>query len=107
MSLPRLLALSACAAVAAASIASAQPAADPHAPPNAAVKSPGETASGPLAKGHNSFTKTEAKSRLEKAGYSDVTGLVLDHDGLWQAQAKRDGRAVHVALDYKGDAAVQ
>jgi len=31
----------------------------------------------------------------------------LDADGLWQANAMRDGQAVKVALDYKGDVAAQ
>jgi hypothetical protein len=61
----------------------------------------------PLAKGHNSFTKSEAKSRIEKAGFINVTGLALDSDGLWQATASRDGQSLHVALDYKGDIAAE
>ncbi|MBV9993879.1 MAG: hypothetical protein JO127_01575 [Caulobacteraceae bacterium] len=95
------------AALLAGSQSLAQPSTDPHAGPNAAVKSPSDTASGPLAKGHNSFSRAEAKSRLEKAGYVDVTGLSLDQDGLWRAQAKQNGQPVSVALDYKGDIAVQ
>jgi len=83
------------------------PAASSEAPANAAMKSPNDTASAPLAKGHNSFTKSEALSRIKKAGYSQVTGLTLDADGLWQASAMRDGQPVKVALDYKGDVAAQ
>jgi len=89
-----------------ASSAMAQPSTDPNAS-NPALKSPSDTASRPLAKGHNSFTEGEAKSRLEKAGYSDVTGLKLDQDGLWQAKATRGGQPVRVALDYKGDIATR
>jgi hypothetical protein len=55
-----------------------------------------------LAKGQNSFTRTEARGRIEKAGYTDVTGLVMDANGLWQAQAMHGGQRVNVALDYKG-----
>jgi hypothetical protein len=83
------------------------PAASAEAPANPAVKSPDDTASAPLAKGHNSFTKSEALSRIKKAGYSKVTGLTMDADGLWQASAMRDGQPVKVALDYKGDVAAQ
>jgi hypothetical protein len=94
-------------ALAAASLAAAQtPSPDPSAPPNAAIKSGGAGAQ-PLAKGHNSFTKSEAKSRIEKAGFTNVTGLALDSDGLWQATASRDGQSLHVALDYKGDVAAE
>lgn len=95
------------AAASAAQNSAAQPAPDPNAPANPAVKSPSDTASHPLAKGHNSFTKSQAQSRLEKAGYTDVTGLTLDQDGLWQAQASKNGQSIHVALDYKGDIAEQ
>jgi hypothetical protein len=83
------------------------PAASSEAPANPAVKSPDDTAAAPLAKGHNSFTKSQAVSRIRKAGYSQVTGLALDADGLWQASAMRGGQPVKVALDYKGDVAVQ
>ena len=86
---------------------SAPPAASADAPANAAVKSPSESTAAPLAKGHNSFTKSQALSRIEKAGYTQVTGLALDADGLWRASAMRDGQAVKVALDYKGDVAAQ
>ena len=93
-----------------ASSASAQsqpPMADTSAAPNAAMKSPGEMASGPLAKGHNSFTMSQAKGRIQKAGYTAVSDLTLDADGIWQGHAMRDGQSVHVGLDYKGDVATQ
>jgi hypothetical protein len=86
---------------------SPRPAASSDAPANAAVKSPDDAAAAPLAKGHNSFTKSQALSRLKKAGYDQVTGLALDADGLWQASAMRGGQPVKVALDYKGDVAAQ
>ena len=86
---------------------SAPPAASSEAPANPALKSPDDAAAAPLAKGHNSFTKSQALSRIKKAGYTQVTGLVLDADGLWQASAMRGGQSVKVALDYKGDVAAQ
>lgn len=89
-------------------VASAQDLApSPNATQNPAVKSPNQLADAPLAKGHNSFTKGEARTRIQKAGYVRVTGLSLDSDGLWQAHATRDGQRVRVALDYKGDVASQ
>jgi hypothetical protein len=95
--------------IASASLAQDQgpPATDPSAAANPAVKSPSDTGLGSLAKGHNSFTRGQAKGRLEKAGYTAVSGLQLDGDGLWQAQATKDGQSVHVALDYKGNIATQ
>jgi len=81
------------------------PTPDPDAMQNPAVKSPNKMTSGPLAAGHNSFTKSEARSRIEQAGYTNVTALKLDENGLWKAQATRDGQHIVVALDYKGDIA--
>jgi putative membrane protein len=53
--------------------------------------------------GANSFTQGEAKSRLEKAGYSDVSGLTKDDQGIWRGTASKNGKAVKVSLDYKGN----
>jgi hypothetical protein len=83
------------------------PMADPSAPANPAVKSPNTMDATSLAKGHNSFTKGQAKGRIEKAGYTSVSGLALDADGIWQGQAMKDGQSVHVGLDYKGNVATQ
>jgi hypothetical protein len=100
--------LSGALAIGMANVAAAQgPSADPSASHNPAMKSPNTMTPGPLAKGHNSFTKGEARSRIQKAGYSDVSGLTLDADGLWQATAQQNGQSVHVALDYKGNVAAQ
>jgi hypothetical protein len=85
----------------------ATPMADASANANPAVKSPDAMGPTPLAKGHNSFTMGQAKGRIEKAGYTGVSGLTLDSDGLWQGQATKDGQSVHVALDYKGNVATQ
>jgi hypothetical protein len=79
--------------------ATAQQPADAH--KNAAVKSP-DTTGAPTA-GANSFTKGQAEDRLKKAGYTDIAGLAKDKDGLWHAQAKKDGKQMNVSLDFKGD----
>jgi hypothetical protein len=111
MNILSIVAASAALMLGMADAASAQdqsgPAANPSAAQNPAVKSPNNMVNAPLAKGHNSFTKGEARVRIEKAGYSNVTNLALDGDGLWQAHATKDGQPVNVALDYKGDVAVQ
>lgn len=83
------------------------PSPNPGAAANPAVKSPSDTGSSTLAKGQNSFTKGEAKTRIEKAGYTDITGLAKDANGLWQAQAMHNGQHVNVALDYKGNVSSQ
>ena len=49
-----------------------------------------------LAPGANSFTEAQAKSWLEEAGYTEVTGLVQSDDGIWRGHARRNGATVAV-----------
>jgi putative membrane protein len=77
----------------------------PDQPPNAALKSPDRMAAATLAKGHNSFTRSQAQRRMEQAGYDHVADLVLDSDGVWRANATRAGHPIKVGLDYKGNVA--
>ena len=58
------------------------------------------------AKGRNSFTEAQARGRIEKAGYGQVGSLAKNQNGVWQGKAMRDGKAVNVALDYKGNVTV-
>jgi len=53
--------------------------------------------------GANSFTESQAKSRIEAAGYSDVSGLAKDTNGVWRGKAAKAGKNVDVALDYQGN----
>ena len=76
------------------------PTADPKAGQNAAVKDPHST--GAPSKGANSFTKKQAMQRMAKAGYP-VTEVAKDKDGLWHGGASKDGKAVDVSLDFKGN----
>jgi hypothetical protein len=55
------------------------------------------------AKGANSFTDGEARRRIESNGYTEVTGLQKDADGIWHGTAKKGGNTVKVWLDYKGN----
>jgi putative membrane protein len=57
--------------------------------------------------GANSFTEGQAKSRIQDAGYSEVSGLAKDDNGIWRAQAKKDGKNMPVALDYQGNVTSQ
>ena len=54
------------------------------------------------AKGANSFTEGQAQSRLESAGYSNVSGLKKDDDGIWRGTASKGGSSTNVWVDYKG-----
>jgi hypothetical protein len=53
--------------------------------------------------GANSFTESEARSRLEKNGFSGVSGLTKGDDGIWHGSAMKDGTSVQVSVDYKGN----
>jgi hypothetical protein len=84
-------------------IAQTAPAANHDAPSNPAVDTSSTDKSQAPATGSNSFTETQAQSRLAKHGYTDVTGLMKDENGVWRGKAKSKGKSVAVALDYKGD----
>ncbi|TIT44542.1 MAG: hypothetical protein E5W75_25150, partial [Mesorhizobium sp.] len=53
--------------------------------------------------GANSFTEDQAKSRIQDAGFSDVSALNKDEQGIWRGQATKDGKKTAVALDYQGN----
>src|SRR5256714_13327321 len=53
--------------------------------------------------GRNSFTEGEAKSRIEKMGFSEVSDLNKDENGVWRGRAIQDGKAVDVSVDYQGN----
>ena len=57
----------------------------------------------PPLSGANSFTEDQAKSRIQDAGFSDVSKLTKDDQGIWRGQANKDGKNTTVALDYKGN----
>ncbi len=70
---------------------------------NPAVKSTKPVATHVAAKGHNSFTEAQARDRIEKAGYTDVSKLTKNSNGIWQGTAMKDGKTVNLGLDYKGN----
>jgi hypothetical protein len=55
-----------------------------------------------VAAASNSFTEGQARGHIENAGYTDVSGLTKSPDGLWTGMAKKGGKAVSVAVDFKG-----
>ena len=73
---------------------------------NPIVKDHTPTTTPLAAKGHNSFTESQAQGRIAKAGYTDVTALAKNKNGVWQGKAMKDGQPVNVALDYKGNVTV-
>ena len=59
--------------------------------------------SAPPVPGANSFTEDQAKSRIQDAGYTDVSALTKDDQGIWRGTASKDGKSTAVALDYQGN----
>ena len=55
------------------------------------------------AHGANSFTRGEVSRRLAARGFSHVTDLKKDSNGVWRGQAMHDGAATAVWVDYKGN----
>ena len=53
--------------------------------------------------GANSFTEGQAKSRLEANGYTNVTDLKKDDNGVWKGKATNAGAQVNVSVDYRGN----
>ena len=61
------------------------------------------TAATKPASGANSFTMKEARRRLMRHGFSNVSGLKKDTHGVWNASAMKDGSPVTAWLDFKGN----
>jgi putative membrane protein len=53
--------------------------------------------------GANSFTEGQAQSRIEGAGFSQVTGLKKDDQGIWRGSATKNGKQVPVSVDFRGN----
>lgn len=85
-----------CALMSTAAIAQTSttaPTPSPNAPADANAPLPGA----------NSFTEGQAKSRLEANGYSNVTALKKDDNGVWKGTATHSGAQVSVSVDYRGN----
>lgn len=70
---------------------------------NPAVKDATVATTQLAAKGRNSFTESQAQGRISKGGYTNVSKLMKNENGVWQGTAMKDGAKVNVALDYKGN----
>jgi hypothetical protein len=56
------------------------------------------------AQGSNSFSRTQARHRIESHGFQKVVNLHKDKGGVWRGMGMKDGQKVPVWLDYKGNA---
>ncbi|MEN3930584.1 PepSY domain-containing protein [Microvirga sp. W0021] len=88
------------ACILAPSLALAQ---DTRSPEMPAVSKPDHQNPDAPVKGENSFTESQAKERFEQAGYTNVSGLRLNKDGIWEATAMEGVGQVKLKLDYQGN----
>jgi opacity protein-like surface antigen len=97
-----LIAAAVLTALASAAMAQTQTPPAQNGPQNGAVNSSDQKVNTPV-KGRNSFTEGEAKSRIEKNGFTNVSQLRKDDNGVWRGRAMKNGAQVDVALDYQGN----
>ncbi|SFU86007.1 PepSY domain-containing protein [Bradyrhizobium arachidis] len=96
-----LLLLTAASLLASSAFAQNPPAADR--PNNNAVNSSGQNNSSQPVAGANSFTEGQAKSKIEEAGWTNVTALKKDDNGVWRGKASKGGSTADVSLDFQGN----
>ena len=72
-------------------------------PQNPAMKSTDQNNSSAPVAGANSFTQGQARSRLMAHGYSHVSNLKKDSNGVWRGTAMKDGQSGPVSMDYQGN----
>ena len=78
-----------------------------NAPSNPAIKTTeGNNSNTPVA-GATSFTEGQAKSRIESMGYTKVSALLKDENGVWRGKAEKDGKSVDVSLDFQGNVVIR
>jgi len=86
-----------------ATTASAQTPPAQSGPNNSAINSPGQNNSNAPVAGRNSFTEGQAKSKIEDAGYTNVTELKKDDNGIWRGKATKSGSSTAVSIDFQGN----
>jgi len=99
--------------ITAALVATALPAMAQQPPANRDANTPAVTTpstpnnpGAPVA-GANSFTESQAKSRIEAGGFTNISGLSKDSAGVWRGTAFQAGKSVRVSLDFQGNVVVQ
>jgi peptidase YpeB-like protein len=48
------------------------------------------------------LTELQVRERIDKQGYTAVTGLKQDSAGVWRGSATKDGKTVEIMLDEDG-----
>ena len=80
----------------------AQTTANPNGQTPAVATSDTKNPDAPVA-GKNSFTESQARSRIEAAGFTGVSELMKDKDGVWHGKASKAGTTQTVNLDFQGN----
>ena len=52
------------------------------------------------------ITEEQAKAKIEAEGYSEISALMKDENGMWTASAMKDGKPVQLSLNEQGNIAV-
>jgi hypothetical protein len=84
-------------------VTTTRPANAPVLSPVVSTTSPDSTNPAAPVAGANSFTESEARSRLEGHGYTNISGLTKDVQSIWRGKATKGGVLVNVTLDYQGN----
>jgi hypothetical protein len=92
-----------CTALLAATAASAQTPAAQSEPGNNAVNESGQNNSSKPVAGSNSFTEGQAKSKIEGSGFTNVSDLKKDDNGVWRGKASKGGSQTSVSVDFQGN----
>ena len=74
-----------------------------NAPVGATQVQPSGATPGSAQPGANSFTESQARSRVEGQGYTQLGELTKDPNGIWRGRAMRNGQGVEVMVDYQGN----
>lgn len=97
---PKILTIAAIAALTAAGVsACGQTTEVQPAPPAETNYAPNPLPPAPVT---TTLTETDARTRIEGAGYTNVTALTQAPDGTWTAAATQNGRSVNVVIDSTG-----
>ena len=51
-------------------------------------------------------TEEQATAKIEGEGYTQISGLMKDENGMWTAAAMKDGKPVQLSLDDQGNISV-
>jgi hypothetical protein len=80
------------------------------APAQTTRPSPADPSAAPLSRSISppkGFTESDAKSRFEARGYSNVSGLRKDAFGIWHGTATRKGKTFKLSLDVEGKVGIE